>query len=247
MLEFENLCVTSGKREILKNISLKIKPHTVTVILGKNAAGKSTLLSCITGERRYTGSVSFSGKNLAMLSARERACLVALLPQHLPKADITVERLVGLGRTPYLDLAGHFSKEDELQTERAISEMGIEHLKGRSLEQISGGERQKAYLAMVLAQNTRLIALDEPATYTDAVFSSELYGIITDLVRKKKKTVLAVMHDLTAATEIADNIIILDEGEVIFAGDRKTAVDSGVIERVFGVKRYDIGEMIFYK
>ncbi len=247
MLEFENLCVTSGKTPILKNISLKIKPHTVTVILGKNAAGKSTLLSCITGERKYTGTVSFSGKNLSMLSARERASLVALLPQHLPEAEITVEELVKLGRTPYLDFAGRFSKEDALQTEKALSELGIAHLKDRMLGQISGGERQKAYLAMTLAQNTRLIALDEPATYTDAAFSSELYGIITDLVRKRKKTVLAVMHDLTAAMEIADSIIILDKGEVVFASDSQTARNSGIIEKTFGVKRYDAEGMTFYR
>ncbi|MBQ7005076.1 MAG: ABC transporter ATP-binding protein [Clostridia bacterium] len=247
MLEIKNLCVSSGKREILRNINLEIKPHTVTVILGKNAAGKSTLISCLTGERKYRGTVSFFGKNLAMLPPRERASLIALLPQYLPKAELTVEELVRLGRTPYLDFAGRFCREDKLQVEKAISQVGIAHLKDRSLSRISGGERQKAYLAMILAQNTRLIALDEPSAYMDPAFSAELYTMISELAVKKKKTVLAVMHDLTAAMEIADNVIVIDGGEVIFASDKKTARDSGIIEKTFGVKRYDAEEMTFYR
>lgn len=246
MLKIENLCVSLGKTEVLKNISLEIKPHTVTVILGRNAAGKSTLLSCLTGENKYRGTISFSGKNLAMLSARERATLVAILPQHLPKAELTVEALVKLGRTPYLGPARRFSEEDALQTEKALEEAGISHLKGRRLTELSGGERQKAYLAMTVAQNTRLIALDEPTTYMDAQFSKELYGMILKLVRKKKKTVLAVMHDLTAAMEIADNIVIIDGGEVVFSADREKAKNSGIIEEIFGVKRYDTPEKTFY-
>ncbi len=246
MLKIENLCVRSGKTEILENINLEIKPHTVTVIFGRNAAGKSTLLSCLTGERKYTGTVSFAGKNLAMLTARERATLVALLPQHLPKTQLTVEELVRLGRTPYLDFARRFSDEDALQAENALSDVGITQLKERRLDSVSGGERQKAYLAMVLAQNTRLIAFDEPTTYVDARFSRELYGILAELVRKKKKTVLAVMHDLTAGMEIADNVVILDGGRVIFAGDKLAARESGIIEKTFSVSSYEAQGKVFY-
>ncbi len=247
MLKFENICVSAGKTDILKNINLEIRPHTVTVILGRNAAGKSTLLSCLTGERKYTGTISFSGKNLAMLPSRERAALVSLLPQHLPKAEITVGELVRLGRTPHLDFAGRFTKEDESSVEDALSLTGINHLEHRRVSELSGGERQKAYLAMTLAQSTRLIALDEPTTYMDARHEKDFSGLLVSLVKKKKKTVLAVMHDLTRAVGIADSIVIIENGEVLIHESTEKVRESGLIEKIFGVERYDIGELTVYK
>lgn len=247
MLKIENLSVSSGKTEILKNIDLEIKPHSITVILGKNAAGKSTLLSCLTGERKHTGTISFSGRSLALMSHRERARLISLLPQHLPKVQITVSELVKLGRTPHLDFAGHFTKEDELRVSAAIEDCGISHLENKKVSEVSGGERQKAYLAMTLAQNTRLIAFDEPTTYMDARHEKEFSDLIVHLARKKKKTVLAVMHDLARAIEIADNIIIIDNGEVIINKEADEVKNSGLIEEIFGVKRYDTDKLTFYR
>lgn len=247
MLKIESLSVSIGRTDILKDINLEIKPHTVTVIIGQNAAGKSSLLSCLTGERKHTGTISFSGKNLAMLSSRERASLVSLLPQHLPKAEITVEELVKLGRTPHLDFAGHFTSEDKNQVENAINETGISHLKEKRISEISGGERQKAYLAMTLAQNTRLIALDEPTTYMDARHEREFSELLVSLAKKKKKTILAVMHDLTRAVEIADRIIIIENGEALIHDSTEKVKKSGLIEKIFGVGRYDIGEMTIYR
>lgn len=247
MLEVNGLCVKSGKTKILDNVSFAVKPHTVTAIIGRNAAGKSTLLSCFTGERKYTGTVSFSGKNLAMISPRERAMLISLLPQNLPSAEITVKELVSLGRTPYLDFGKRLSSEDKSQIEAALCDAGIKHLEEKPVNRISGGERQKAYLAMCLAQNTRLLVLDEPTAHIDACYEREFSRLLTELVRKKKKTALVVMHDLTRAVEIADNILILNEGSVAFFGSCQQAMESGIIEKVFSVSRYEAGGLTVYR
>lgn len=237
MLEIKNLCLSYGKNQILKNINLQIKPHTVTAILGKNASGKSTLLSCLIGQHKYTGEISFSGKNLALMSNRERAQLISLLPQHLPKAEITAYRLLEMGRTPYLDFGKRLSQEDKKQIESAIAQADIGAIINKRLNEMSGGEKQLCYLAMILCQNTRLIAFDEPTTYMDIQNERQFIELLLKQVREKKKTALIVMHDISLALEIADNVIVLDGGEVKFHGTPDKIKQSGIIEEVFNVKR----------
>ncbi|MBR2078802.1 MAG: ABC transporter ATP-binding protein, partial [Clostridia bacterium] len=167
MLELKNIRVVKNKKEILKNVTVSLKPHTLTVVIGKNGSGKSTLLSCLTGESKYQGTIHFDDKDLALMPKRQRAAYISFLPQSLPSVPITVENLVAMGRTPYVDMGKNLSEKDEEQIEKAIADTGIETIRHKKLTEISGGEKQRAYIAMVLAQNTRVIALDEPTTYMD--------------------------------------------------------------------------------
>lgn len=247
MLEIEKLCVTAGKNKILNGVSLSLKPHTITALIGKNAAGKSTLLSCLTGERRYTGKINFSGKDLAMMNPKERAQLISLMPQQLPCPDITGSELVRLGRTPYLDLGRRLTETDLAEVERAISAVSAEGLRNKKIPLMSGGEKQRIFLAMTLAQNTRLIAFDEPTSFMDAGNEREFYSLLTDTVKKHKKTALVVMHDLTRAAEIADSIAVLDNGKIIFHESPAKAKESGIIESVFGVKGYEVDGITVYR
>ncbi|MBQ4267134.1 MAG: ABC transporter ATP-binding protein, partial [Clostridia bacterium] len=218
MLELKNIRVVKNKKEILKNVTVSLKPHTLTVVIGKNGSGKSTLLSCLTGESKYQGTIHFDDKDLALMPKRQRAAYISFLPQSLPSVPITVENLVAMGRTPYVDMGKNLSEKDEEQIEKAIADTGIETIRHKKLTEISGGEKQRAYIAMVLAQNTRVIALDEPTTYMDIQFQKELRSLLTELKEKHKKTLITVMHDLSMAAEIADCIILLDEGRVVFSG-----------------------------
>lgn len=240
MLEFKNISVTKNKKEILKDVSFSVKPHTVTAVIGKNGSGKSTLLSCLTGESRYTGAIHFSDSDISLMSKRQRAATVAFLQQNLPVVPITVENLVAMGRTPYIDIGKHLTEKDKVQIEKAIVSIGIESIRHKKLSEISGGEKQKAYIAMVLAQNTRVVALDEPTTYMDVQYEKEFMSLLCELKEKHKKTLLVVMHDLSRAAEIADYILILNEGRVAFSGEKAEVIQSGKIESTFGVKKYEI-------
>lgn len=240
MLELKNIRVVKNKKEILKNVTVSLKPHTLTVVIGKNGSGKSTLLSCLTGESKYQGTIHFDDKDLALMPKRQRAAYISFLPQSLPSVPITVENLVAMGRTPYVDMGKNLSEKDEEQIEKAIADTGIETIRHKKLTEISGGEKQRAYIAMVLAQNTRVIALDEPTTYMDIQFQKELRSLLTELKEKHKKTLITVMHDLSMAAEIADCIILLDEGRVVCSGKKEEVLQSGKIESTFGVKKYEI-------
>ena len=239
MLEIKNVSVTKNKKDILQDVSFSVKPHTITAIIGKNASGKSTLISCLTGESKYKGSVFFSDDDISLLHSKQRARLVSILPQNLPAVPITVEKLVEMGRNPYTDIGKRLSEKDIQQIEKAIESVGIENIRHKKLTEISGGERQKAYIAMVLSQNTRIIALDEPTTYMDVQVEKAFMALIRELKEKHKKTLLVVMHDLSAAVEVADNILILHEGKIKKFGTTQDVLESGAIEEVFGVTGYE--------
>ncbi len=239
MLEIKNISVVKNKKEILKDVSFSVKPHTITAIIGKNGSGKSTLISCLTGESKYRGSVYFSDDDISLMNSKQRAKLISLLPQNLPAVPLTVERLVEMGRNPYTDISKRLSEKDVLQIEKAIEGAGITDIRFKKLAEISGGERQKAYIAMVLSQNTRIVALDEPTAYMDVQAEKAFISLIGELKEKHKKTILIVMHDLSKAAEIADNILLLDDGKVKKFGKTQDVLESGAIEEVFGVVQYE--------
>lgn len=240
MLEIKNISVTKNKKEILTGVSFSVKPHTITAIVGKNGSGKSTLLSCLTGESKYKGSVFFSDDDISLMNPKQRARLVSMLPQNLPTVPISVEKLVEMGRNPYTDIGKHLSAKDREQIEKAIESTGIGSMRHKKLTEISGGEKQKAYIAMVLAQNTRVIALDEPTTYMDLQFEKEFISLLRELKEKHKKTLLVVMHDLSRAAEIADYILLLNEGRVASFGKKEEVLQSGKIESTFNVKKHEV-------
>lgn len=242
MLVFKNVSAGYGKKKVLDGVSFSLPPHKMTAVIGKNGCGKSTLVSCVNGQLRYTGEISFSEKNLALLPLRERAQTIAILPQFLSPASVTVEELVSMGRNPYLDLGKRLTETDQAHIEKAIRAAGLEELRGKPLNRLSGGERQKAYLAMVLAQNTRVVILDEPTTYMDMRYEAEFMNLLDILKKKEKKTLLVVMHDLTGAVSHADQIVLLEDGRVRFCGSAAECAESGLIEQVFRVKRCDYVE-----
>ena len=237
MLSFRDVSVEYGKRKVLEKVSFDLVPHKITALIGKNGCGKSTLVSCVNGQVKYTGSILYSDRSVALMGRRERARLTAILPQLLGSPSLSVEELVAMGRTPYLDLGRRMTQTDRKYVEEAIACAGLEEMRKRPLLQLSGGERQKAYLAMVLAQNTRIIILDEPTTYMDMAYQAEFLRLLDTLKNRHKKTLMVVMHDLTQAVASADNIVLLHEGGVRFFGTARECVESGLIEQIFHVKK----------
>ncbi len=242
MLEFQNIHVSYGKQSVLTNVHFSLTPHTITALIGRNGCGKSTLVSCINGQTPYRGQILFLGQPLSRMSLRERARKISILPQFLTSIPITVEELVTMGRNPYLDIGKRLADSDKTSIANAIEQMGISALQNKMLNRISGGERQKAYLAMILAQDTDVIVLDEPTTYMDMSYEAEFIERLQWLKSSLHKTILIVMHDLTSAIAAADNIALLDGGTISFFGTSKDCVQSGIIEQVFQVKRHSYEE-----
>lgn len=246
MIKMTDINVTLGKKHILKNIDLNIKPHTITAVIGKNGSGKSTLVSAINGTVNYTGQMLFAGQDIRILPQREKAKLISVLPQVLSTPHITVEELVKMGRNPYVDIGKRCTPQDTQAVSDAMAAMGITDMKYRYLDSISGGERQKAYLAMILAQQTRLMVLDEPATYMDMAYERQFMETLTTLQKTLHKTVVVVMHNLSTAVKYANRIVVMDGGKIVFEGTTQDCLEAQIIEKTFGVKKHISDGEIFF-
>lgn len=237
MIEFRNVSVRLMGKRILEDVSFTVEEGALTALLGRNGSGKTTLLKCLNGQVRYKGKIFIDGLDASEIPGREKATLVSMLPQILPETSFTVEELVTLGRKPYTGLSGKLRTEDAEYIDRAINECGLGEFREKKVNRISGGERQRAFLAMILAQNTKYIALDEATTYMDAPFENETYRILKMRIREQGRTVISVAHNLTKALREADNAVVMNEGRVLQSGSTRAFLDSGLIETVFGVRR----------
>ena len=148
----------SPKKQVLRDVKFCL-PEGVIALLGRNGSGKSTLLHCIAGALPFEGSVKLDGKELKGLPARERAKLLSILPQMLPSPDLPAEEVVGFGRSPY---SARLSAKEREEVRAAMQKLGIGELAKRRVSTLSGGEKQKVFLAMLLVQDTPLVLLDEP-------------------------------------------------------------------------------------
>ncbi len=246
MLEIKRLSVFYGKKRVLSELSLAFPSGSFTAILGKNGTGKSTLLSAVAGLASYTGDIRLDGDSLSALSLRERACRVAFLPQHLTAPPLLVRELVSYGRNPHLSFPYRLGKSDLEQVEYALLRADAASLAERPLDTLSGGERTRAYLAMIFAQSTSVLLLDEPASAMDIAREGALFRMLAEEARGGK-TVLASMHSLASALRFADRILILDEnGECAFFGTREECLADAAIEKAFGVVRYTDGDIVFF-
>jgi len=247
MLEIKNLNCYYGKKQVLYDINLCFEKGSFTAITGLNGSGKSTLLSCISGNLKCMGSVCFNEKDILGLVPSERAKLLSYLPQQVKSVPFTVEELVSFGRNPYGDVRGEKAKHIVRQS---IEDTGIVHLSQKKVNQLSGGERQLSYFAMLLCQDTPVMLLDEPATGMDIGREDKIYSIAKKKCTDSGKTVVAVMHNLSNAVKFADSIVIMKEGRAVFCGSKKQCLEMTAFEEFFGVKRYECqgetGKEIFF-
>ena len=235
MLEIKNLSVKQKGIPVLENISFRLRPHRFTALLGLNGTGKSTLISCINQQLPYVGSIAFSDRDLTFMNPKERAMHLAVLPQLLTSPPYTVEELVAFGRHPYLDFTGRLRDTDKKAIEDCLELTGANAFRLKRADQSSGGERQLAYLSMILAQDARVLILDEPTTFMDMERELQFFELITDVKTKRKKTLLVAMHNLNLAVRYADDILILDDQQIRFFGDTQECLSQQIIEQVFHV------------
>src|SRR3954452_9884827 len=242
LLEVRGVGVTRGRARLLDAVDLVVEPRSWTAVVGPNGAGKSTLLRCVAGGIKHDGAVLVDGNGVESLSSRERAREIGYAPQVpvLPEA-VTVIEYVMLGRTPYRSLLLGPRREDrdvvreslqrldlEPLAERALRTLSggggarrgpaREPLAERALRTLSGGERQRAVLARALAQQPRLLLLDEPTAALDLGHAQAVLELVDELRREQGMTVVTTIHDLVLAAQYADRLVLLAGGRVAAAG-----------------------------
>lgn len=235
MLKITDLTAGYGGKPVLRNLDLTLQPGQVNILIGPNGCGKSTLLKTIAGLLPYGGAMQLDRAELSSLDHRTRAQKIAYLPQNRPVPDITAERLVLHGRFPYLGYPRKYRKEDHEAAQAALVQMGIADLAQTNVADLSGGTRQKVYIAMALAQNTPVILLDEPTTFLDIGHQMQIMETVRSLA-DQGKTVLMILHDLPMAMQNADRLLLLQEGNLVSSGSPEELFASGQLNRVFGVQ-----------
>lgn len=236
MIEVRGLCAGYEEKNVLQDVNLKVPKGKVTVIAGPNGCGKSTLLKTLYGILPAKGGEIFiHGKELKEYPGRLLAQQVAYLSQNRQVPDITAERLVLHGRFPYLSYPRRYGRQDYRIAREAMERMGIADLAERPLQTLSGGMRQKVYIAMALAQDTPVVLFDEPTTFLDVSHQLQMMDNARFLC-EEGKTVVMVLHDLPLALSVADQMIVMDQGCVVKRGTPEEIQMSGCLEEVFSVK-----------
>jgi iron complex transport system ATP-binding protein len=218
-VEIRDVGVDLDGNGIVRGVSLSVATGEWVTVIGPNGAGKSTLLRAIGGLVRFRGDIELFGRASGALSRRERARLVAMVPQDpvVPPGMVVLDYVL-LGRTPYIPPLGRESVADLVAVDEALSRLDLTRFAGRRLESLSGGERQRVFLARTLAQGATLLLLDEPTTALDIGHQQEVLELVDRLRRDGPLTVLSTMHDLSIAGEFADRMVLLAGGRVVAAG-----------------------------
>ncbi|MGR3622362.1 ABC transporter ATP-binding protein [Pseudophaeobacter sp.] len=237
-LKAHSISVGYGNRTVLRALSLDIKSPGVTVIIGPNGCGKSTLLATLAGHQRpRSGSVSLNGVALQDWRSRDLALKRAFLPQHPAAPEgILVRDLVKHGRFSHRGLLSRPSKEDHIAVERALARSDTAAFANRSFDSLSGGEKQRVWIALALAQAPELLMLDEPTSFLDLGFQYQTLELLKSLARDDGLGLVMVLHDINQACLYADRLIAMDQGAILADGPPHEVVTTELVQRLFGLE-----------
>ena len=242
VLRAENLSLSYDATPVVSDLSVLIPPGKITVIVGANACGKSTLLrglARLLTPRR--GTVYLDDVDLTRLSGGALAMKLGMLPQQPVAPDgITVSDLVGRGRHPHQRWFRQWSAEDERVVTAALEATGTADLADRSLDELSGGQRQRVWIALALTQDAETMLLDEPTTFLDLAHQLEILDLVQDLNHQRGKTIVLVLHDLNLAARYADHLIALRAGKIVAQGNPTEVVTAAMVQAVFGLASHVI-------
>ncbi|MCX7658664.1 MAG: ABC transporter ATP-binding protein, partial [Oscillospiraceae bacterium] len=225
-------------KTIINNINIAVPSHKISVIIGANACGKSTLLKSMARLiKPQSGEILLDGHKINEIPPKKLAKILGFLPQSpvVPEGIVAAD-LVGRGRFPYQSFLKGWSKKDYEAVEEAMNALGIAALANRSVDELSGGQRQRVWIAMALAQQTDILLLDEPTTYLDITYQIEILDILTELNRKKGTTIVMVLHDINLSARYADHIFALSKGKLVAQGAPSKIITEELIDQIFNLK-----------
>ncbi|MDV7214421.1 ABC transporter ATP-binding protein [Streptomyces prunicolor] len=237
-LQARQLSLGYGEREIVSRLDLALPPGRITVVVGPNASGKSTLLRALARLLPpLAGSVLLDGRDIHRTPTKEVAATLGVLPQSPVAPDaIVVADLVGRGRYPHQGWFRRWTRADDEAVAAAMLATDVLDLADRSVDELSGGQRQRVWIAMALAQETDVLLLDEPTTYLDISHQLDVLDLLTDLNRARDVTLALVLHDLNLACRYADHLIAMKAGRIVAEGPPGDIVTASLVHEVFGLR-----------
>ena len=232
-----NVSYRYGETSALNNISLALPTGKFYGLVGPNGCGKTTFLDLLVGSKEpESGSVSFNGQQLSAFKRRDLARQIALVPQDFAIGfSFTVEEVVLMGRHPYINRFASPSAEDWDLIEEAMATIGISHYRKRYVNELSGGEKQRAVVARALAQDTPVLIFDEATSNLDIQYTLQIFNVVRKLVQEKGRTVIAVIHNLNLAAAYCDEILFMKEGRLLQHGPIEEVMKPAIIKEVFDV------------
>lgn len=236
-IRISDIHVTFGDHKVLRGASGVIPKGSIVTFLGRNGCGKSTLLKTVTGNLKPdSGSIEIAGKPLSAYNTNELSRVVAFLPQfHDVPKDMTAEELVSCGRYPYQHWWTGVSQHDRDVVRQVMEKTNTLHLKDRLAASLSGGERQRVWIAMALAQEPKILILDEPTTYLDICHQLEVMELVSRLNQEENLTVVMVLHEINQAIRYSTNLLVLEHGIIQRSGPPLEVMTHEAIAEVFDV------------
>ena len=237
-LRAEGLSLGYDHISIIDDLDLDLMPGAITVIVGANASGKSTLLKGLARLLKpEAGQVTLGDRNIAALPGKKVATVVGLLPQQPIAPDgITVADLVGRGRYPHQGWFRQWSSTDDEIVADAMAATNTQELAARRLEDLSGGQRQRVWIAMALAQDPEILLLDEPTTFLDVTHQIEVLDLLLERNREHGTTVVMVLHDLNLAARYADHLVVMRAGRIVANGTPAETLTAEIVQHAFDLE-----------
>lgn len=232
-MKIEKVTKNYGQKQVVKEVSGQIKEGKLTAFIGTNGAGKSTLLSMMSRLlAKDQGEIIIGNQEVSLWNQTELAKKISILKQaNAVQLKITVRELVSFGRFPYSK--GRLTREDEVKISEAIEYLNLGELSDLEIDTLSGGQLQRVYIAMVLAQDTDYIFLDEPLNNLDMNHAVSLMQTMQRLVQEEGKTIVIVLHDINFAASYADEIIAMKAGEIFKAGPTEDVITKEVLDELY--------------
>ena len=230
--------ISYGETLVVSDLDIHIRKGEITTIIGPNGSGKSTVLKALTRLLKYrSGVVEILERDLKDYDTKELARLIGVLPQkHTAPPDFTVRDLVGYGRMPHQKWYERNSREDDAIVDWALEVTGTSHLAKKSIRACSGGEQQRVWIAMVLAQQPEILFLDEPTSYLDISHQQETMRLVKRLKRESGIGIVMVLHDLSHALEVSDYIVVIKDGKKYSEGTPLEVITPKMLREVYHVE-----------
>lgn len=234
---FDHVSIAYGKKRVIEDVCMEFEKGKITTIIGPNGCGKSSLLKTVPRTvMPVSGTPIFEDKPIRAYAPKELARKIAYLPQlHTSPDDIDIRTLVSYGRYPYKKFGGGLTEEDDRIVSETLELTGLSHLADRMLNNLSGGEKQRAWIAMTICQQPQILLLDEPITYLDVGYQVEVLELVRELCDKLKITIVMVLHDMNFTARYSDCIYVLKDGGVHRFGAPNDVIVRENLQQVFRI------------